>query len=149
MNDETSPSTADRALEQSDSTGSDLERRASAQASTDEISAEQDETVPASEQKKKIKSERIAYLDDLLRSLDILIYAEISVIYYLEYVPVSLGYCRILLQTLMLTFFALAARSCGSSSAPSSNCSGSRPNLTSCRTCQPTVPTFTQSAAPT
>ncbi|KAK8252962.1 hypothetical protein HDK77DRAFT_424837 [Phyllosticta capitalensis] len=84
MNDETSPSTADRALEQSDSTGSDLERRASAQASTDEISAEQDETVPASEQKKKIKSERIAYLDDLLRSLDILIYAEISVIYYLD-----------------------------------------------------------------
>ncbi|KAK8213954.1 hypothetical protein IWZ01DRAFT_220667 [Phyllosticta capitalensis] len=54
MNDETSPSTADRALEQSDSTGSDLERRASAQ------------------------------LDDLLRSLDILIYAEISVIYYLD-----------------------------------------------------------------
>ncbi|EOD44639.1 hypothetical protein GTA08_BOTSDO12855 [Neofusicoccum parvum] len=36
------------------------------------------------EQKKKIRSKRIGYLDDLLRNLDILIYAEISAVYYLE-----------------------------------------------------------------
>lgn len=36
------------------------------------------------EQKKKIRSKRIGYLDDLLRNLDILIYAEISAVYYLD-----------------------------------------------------------------
>ncbi|EKG09735.1 protein of unknown function DUF1746 fungi [Macrophomina phaseolina MS6] len=36
------------------------------------------------EQKKKIRSKRMGYLDDLLRNLDILIYAEISAVYYLD-----------------------------------------------------------------
>ncbi|OJD29495.1 uncharacterized protein BKCO1_790001 [Diplodia corticola] len=43
-----------------------------------------DETVGLADQKKKMQSKRIGYLDDLLRSLDILIYAEISAVYYLD-----------------------------------------------------------------
>ncbi|KAK7544436.1 uncharacterized protein J3D65DRAFT_19996 [Phyllosticta citribraziliensis] len=84
MNDEASPSSADGASEQPNPSALDMGRRISAQEESNGTSVEQDETALASEQKKKIKTKRIAYLDDLLRSLDILIYTEISAVYYLD-----------------------------------------------------------------
>lgn len=33
------------------------------------------------------RSKKVEYLVDILRSLDILIYAELSVLYYMEYIP--------------------------------------------------------------
>ncbi|KAL0255091.1 hypothetical protein SLS55_009619 [Diplodia seriata] len=45
---------------------------------------DRDASADLADQKKKIQSKRIGYLDDLLRNLDILIYAEISAIYYLD-----------------------------------------------------------------
>ncbi|KAK8201781.1 hypothetical protein BKA81DRAFT_303076 [Phyllosticta paracitricarpa] len=102
MNDEASPSTADGALEQSDSSALDFERRTSAPEVSNETNLGQDETALVSEQKKKIKTKRIAYLDDLLRSLDILIYAEISAVYYSDCSFLRL-FLRAFIQLLWLT----------------------------------------------
>lgn len=84
MNDEASPSSANGPSDQPDSSALDLGRRTSVHGEPNGTSVDQDGTALASEQKKKIKTKRIAYLDDLLRSLDILIYAEISAVYYLD-----------------------------------------------------------------
>ncbi|KAF4311677.1 hypothetical protein GTA08_BOTSDO12855 [Botryosphaeria dothidea] len=81
MSDDASPSTADwprrpgSALDHHDV---DPDRDA------DETPEIPDEAAILAEQKRKIRSKRVGYLDDLLRNLDILIYAEISAVYYLD-----------------------------------------------------------------
>ena len=74
-------------------------------------------------------------LDDLLRNLDILIYAELSTIYYMEYINPSNMPLRILLLTALV-----AAPSSASSSAASSNSSSSPPNPHSSPIAPPTIP---------
>ena len=37
------------------------------------------------EKKQRARKKRLEYLDDMLRNFDILIYAELSAVYYLEY----------------------------------------------------------------
>lgn len=89
MNDDASPSTADwpRRLGSTHDDDHDHdhdhehEHEHEPDADRDEPT---NEAALLAEQKKKIRAKRIGYLDDLLRNLDILIYAEISAIYYLE-----------------------------------------------------------------
>ncbi|KAF2140892.1 uncharacterized protein K452DRAFT_309355 [Aplosporella prunicola CBS 121167] len=80
MNDEPGPSTHDRPLQPS---AADLHHE-SGDAPPSVDAPEPDAATVAAEQRKKVKARRVGRLDDLLRNLDILIYAELSAVYYLD-----------------------------------------------------------------
>lgn len=42
----------------------------------------------AGDERTKSRNRRLERLDDVLRNLDILIYAELAAVYYMEYVPI-------------------------------------------------------------
>lgn len=61
------------------------------------VSASRNATAHHAELRKKLRSmfsrKRVVLLDDLIRNLDVLVYAQLSMIYYMEYAKALLDMC--------------------------------------------------------
>ena len=89
----------------------------------------EEEEAPSLEDGRRLKirmqqAKRATFLDDLIRNLDIAIYCELSVLYYMEYAPA----CPPLALCVAKVYCESAAPSSTSSLAPSPNGSTSRPS---------------------